>query len=154
MHLDNVLLPSPEGGRFALIDWQGVSVSRHGITDIARVLSMGMQPDVRRVHQDTLLRHYHAALGRAGVRGYRFRMLQKRFREELLAMVIIGVLAFDTLDFSGDGERTATIMAKRIELAVRDARIASRVQPLLWLLRARRFFARLFSSTPRISAGA
>jgi ecdysteroid kinase len=154
MHLDNILLPSAQGGRFALIDWQSVGVSRHGITDIARVLSMGMQPDVRRAHQEELLRHYHAALARAGVRGYSFRVLKKRFREELLAMVIVGVLAFDTLDFSGVGEQTAAMMAMRIEQAVRDARIASRVQPLLWLLRARRFFMRLFSSTPRISAGA
>lgn len=154
MHLDNILLPSPEGGRFALIDWQGVSVSRHGITDIARVLNMGMQPETRRAHEDELLRHYHAALRRFGVRDYSFRTLRKRFREELLSMVIIGVLAFDTLDFSaGDGAHVATLMAQRIEQAVLDARIATRVQPLLWLLRARRLVRRLLSRTPRISAG-
>ena len=38
LHIDNVLLPNAEGGRFALIDWQSVAASRHGVADLARVL--------------------------------------------------------------------------------------------------------------------
>ena len=155
MHIDNILLPNSDGGRFALIDWQSVGASRHGITDIARVLNMGMQSELRRAHEDELLRHYHAALCARGVKHYRFRTLKRRFREELLAMVSLCVIWFDTLDFSvAGGEHFATTLATRLEQAVVDARIATLVQPLLWLLRARRWLRRLFSSTPRISPGA
>jgi hypothetical protein len=39
-------------------------------------------------------------------------------------MVIVGVMAFDTLDFAGEqGERTAALMGERIEGAIADARV-------------------------------
>jgi hypothetical protein len=70
-------------------------------------------------------------------------------------MVSLCMITFDALDFSvAAGEHAATIHATRLEQAVVDARIASRVQPLLWLLRARRWLRGLFSSTPRIATGA
>jgi hypothetical protein len=125
MHLANVFLPSEHGGRLALIDWQSLSASRHGITDVARLLSVGLRPELRRRHARALLRHYHQRLCALGVRGYGLRMLRYRYRQELTAMVIIGVLAFDTLDFGGSGgQRVAEIMASRIERAVADARVS------------------------------
>jgi len=124
IHLNNIFLPGEQGGRLALIDWQSVTASRHGITDVARLLSVGLTPELRRRHGRALLRHYHRRLCALGVRGYGRLLMKYRFRQELVAIVIIVVLAFDTLDFGGaGGQRTAELMGARIESAVADAHV-------------------------------
>jgi len=154
LHLDNVFLPTQAGGRFALIDWQGLGFSRHGTTDVARILCMGMRPEVRREHTEALLRHYHAALSRRGVRGYSMRKLRRRYREEMTAAVIIGVLAFDTLDFEVDGgQLAASTIGTRVDQAVRDAKVGSLLQMMVIVMRIRRFFARIFGRQKQLGPG-
>ncbi|MFI5308822.1 MAG: oxidoreductase family protein, partial [Polyangiales bacterium] len=154
LHLNNVFLPSEAGGHFALIDWQGVSGSRHGTTDVARILCMGMRPEERRAHTDALLRHYHQALCRHGVRGYSLRSLRRRYREEMTAAVIIGVLAFDTLDFDvPGGQLAATMIGQRVDLALRDARVGRLLLLMLVMIRIRRFFARIFGGSKALGPG-
>jgi hypothetical protein len=144
MHIENVFLPSAQGGRFAVIDWQSVTASRHGTSDVARVLCMSLRPELRRRHTGALLRHYHRALQAHGVRDYSLRALRHRYRQELVAAVVISVLAFDTLDFD-DEDDAPRLIGTRVEAALIDARISGLLALLGAWLRFRRWLVRLFT---------
>src|SRR5207244_11999991 len=77
--------------------------SRYGASDVTRVLALGLRPEVRRAHEDELLRHYHAALLAHGVRGYSLQNLKQRYRQEMGKELLVAVLAFDALDFAVHG---------------------------------------------------
>lgn len=149
LHVENIFLPTEEGGRFALIDWQGVSFGRHGVGDVTRILCMGLPPELRRAHTGELLRHYHAKLLQGGVTDYPLSTLKKRFREEMVSMVIIGVLAFDTIDFEdAEGDAAAQIIGQRIEAAVRDSGIARVLGVAMLFTRLMRWLRRLVGMQP------
>ncbi|MDH5671149.1 MAG: ecdysteroid 22-kinase family protein [Myxococcales bacterium] len=138
LHAENVFFPSEAGGRFAVIDWQGVSFARHGTSDVTRILSMGLQPEQRRAHQKQLLRHYHAKLVEFGVEGFPFRALWHRYRQEAAVMAMAGVLALEAIDFEGQ-EEAAAMMGDRVEQAVRDSGMAWRVEMLAKVMRGLRW---------------
>jgi hypothetical protein len=141
IHVDNIFLPSQHGGRFAIIDWQSVAVSRFGTNDVARLLCMGMRPEQRRRHERALLRHYHRALCAHGVRGYSLRSLRLRYRAELVAIVLVTVLVLDGVDFSED---EAAERAGRVDAALADARASRLLSVLGVVLGVRRWFRRWF----------
>jgi hypothetical protein len=154
LHLDNVFLPSAAGGRFALIDWQSVAASRHGTTDVTRILCVGLRPELRRQHQKALLRHYHRQLVAHGVRGFSFWRLQRRFTEEMVAMAMIAVLAFGTLDFgAGDGLHTSELLGLRIETAIADSSMHRQLSMMVLTIRIRRWFGRMLSRVGLLGAG-
>jgi hypothetical protein len=154
LHLDNVFLPTEAGGRFALIDWQSVSASRHGTSDVTRIMCLGMTAELRRRHGPALLEHYHARLQELGVRGFGLRRLRRRFREEMTAMVMITVLALDTLDLDVDGAQvTVGTMGQRIEQALADARITRMLFGMLLWIRARRWLNRVLDRAMRLGSG-
>jgi hypothetical protein len=150
LHVENTFFPTEAGGRFALIDWQGVAFQRHGIGDVTRIVCMGLEPELRRAHTDALLRHYHARLLALGVRGYSFKQLKLRFREEMIAMVVVGVLALGTIDFEDEegGERAAVVVGDRIEAALRDARVTTPLAMFMWGVRLSRGLRRLVGLGP------
>jgi hypothetical protein len=139
IHVDNIFLPSKRGGRFAIIDWQSVAISRFGTNDVARLLCMGMTTEQRRKHESALLRHYHRALCAQGVRDYSLRSLRLRYRAELVAIVLVSVLVFDGVAFT---EEEAATFAGRIDAALTDARASSMLTVLSVVLRIRRWFRR------------
>jgi hypothetical protein len=141
IHVDNIFLPSARGGRFAIIDWQSLAVSRFGTNDVARVLCMGMRPEQRRRHERALLRHYHRALCSHGVRDYSLRRLRFRYRAELVAVVLVTVLVLDGVNFSAD---EASRFAGRVDAALVDARASRLLAALSVVLRVRRWFRRWF----------
>lgn len=141
IHADNIFLPSARGGRFAMIDWQSVSVSRFGTNDVARLLCMGMRPEQRRRHERALLRHYHRALCAHGVRDYPLRRLRFRYRAELVAIVLVAVLVLDGVNFS---EAEASQHAGRVDAALVDARASRLLSILGVVLHVRRWFRRWF----------
>jgi hypothetical protein len=141
IHVDNIFLPSTRGGRFAIIDWQSLAVSRFGTNDVARLLCMGMRPEQRRQHERALLRHYHRALCAHGVRGYSLRNLRLRYRAELVAIVLVAVLVLDGIAFTED---EASQHAGRVDAALADARASRLLSVLGVVLRVRRWFRRWF----------
>lgn len=62
----NVILPTREGARPRLIDWQG-SGRGAPLRDVARFLVLALTTEDRRVHQDDLLEAYCDELGLRGV---------------------------------------------------------------------------------------
>lgn len=155
MHIDNVVLPTAEGGRLAILDWQSLTFTRHGTTDVTRVICVGLRPELRRRHARELLDHYHRALRAQGVRGFSRLHLGLRYRQEMVAMVLVGVLAFDTLDFGDVGQDTAITLATRIEHALRDAKVRYILRMMGWLMRVRRGLQRLLGrpGSKRLPAG-
>jgi hypothetical protein len=145
MHIDNVFLPTLGGGRFAVIDWQSVAVSRQGTNDVARVLCMSLRPEQRRRHAGALLRHYHQALRAHGVRGYSLRALHYRYRQELVATVVISILAFDTLDFAEHEDDAPRLIASRVDAALADGHVVPMLAVLGAWLRVRRWLRRVFA---------
>lgn len=86
--LDNMFFDVPGGGSsFALLDWQLVQRGI-GVGDIAYFLAGNFPPDVRREHQDALLRHYHQALQQGGVTGYEFDQLVEDYRLSMLFLFL------------------------------------------------------------------
>lgn len=152
LHLENLVLPTERGGRFALLDWQLLGWSRHGASDIARVLSLGMQPALRRAHQDALLRHYHRELSARGVRGYRLRTLRFRVREEQLSTLMVMVVASVNLQFTPEDQKGIETLMERAELALRDARLLPLLRAVQLALRCKRALARVFVSPPKLPA--
>ena len=143
IHLDNVMLPTPEGGRLAILDWQSLTFTRHGTTDVTRVICVGLRPELRRRHARELLDHYHRALRAEGVRGFSRAHLGLRYRQEMVAMVMVGVLAFDTLDFGEVGHDAATTLGSRIEHALRDANVKWILRMMGWMMRVQRAWKRI-----------
>ena len=69
-------------------------------------------------------------------------------------MVIVGVMAFDALDFAGaQGERTAALMGERIEAAVADAHVAPLLALYTTWIRVRRWLRRALSGSRRSASG-
>jgi len=143
IHLDNVMLPTPAGGRLPILDWQSLTFTRHGTTDVTRVICVGLRPELRRRHARELLDHYHRALRANGVRGFSRAHLGLRYRQEMVAMVLVGVLAFDTLDFGHVGQDAATTMATRIEHALCDANVRWILRVMGWMMRVQRAWKRM-----------
>jgi hypothetical protein len=141
IHMDNIFLPSTRGGRFAIIDWQSVAVSRFGTYDVARLLCVGMRPEQRRRHERALLRYYHRALCAHGVRDYPLRGLRLRYRAELVAIVLVAVLVLDGVDFTED---EASKYVGRVDAALADAHASRLLTVLGVVLRVRRWFRRWF----------
>jgi hypothetical protein len=141
IHIDNIFLPSAHGGRFAIIDWQSVGVSRFGTNDVARALCMGMRPEQRRRHERALLRHYHRALCAHGVGDYPLRRLRLRYRVELVSIAALTVLVLDGVDFPEDA---ASTFVGRLDTALADAHTSRLLTVLGVVLRVGRWFRRWF----------
>lgn len=70
-HLDNIFFAERFDGGCAFIDHANMMLMKP-LLDVAFFLGTNLHPDVRRAHEDSLLRHYHAALLAGGVDGVRY----------------------------------------------------------------------------------
>ena len=138
LHVENMLFPTAAGGRFAVVDWQLAMLSRHGATDVTRIIAMGVRPEVRRAHEDELLRHYHAELRAHGVRGYSLRALRRHYRREMGSQLLVAVVAFGSLDVGAAGMFTE-LFVSRLDAALADLgthRLFGCMIAVLWPIRA------------------
>jgi thiamine kinase-like enzyme len=69
---DNIIAPTPAGGRLAIIDWQLAGVGDPAY-DVVRWLVQSISIEDRRETEQELLQHYHARLVERGVRNYRYK---------------------------------------------------------------------------------
>jgi hypothetical protein len=91
--LDNVMFDVNGGSQpMATLDWQTVAVGP-ALTDVAYFLSAGLDPQLRRTHEIALLRGYHAALLRRGVRGFDWEMCWQDYRRYTLHGILMGVFS-------------------------------------------------------------
>jgi len=120
LRLGNTLYPGPAGGRFGLIDWQGVRVG-HGAQDIANWLAQSVDIDERRACEQEMLRLYHRTLKQNGVRRYPFGRLKFEYRLALLGVLVGLASVGDHLEeLTLRGDELLAVLHDRIEAALRD----------------------------------
>jgi hypothetical protein len=143
LRLGNTLYPGPAGGRFALVDWQGVSAGR-GAQDIANWLAQSLDINERRACEQEMLRLYHRTLTQNGVRRYFF--WQLRFEYRLALLGVLGGLASvgDHLEeLTLRGEELLAVLHDRIEAALRDWKLPRFLKICAFWFRLRAFWDRV-----------
>jgi aminoglycoside/choline kinase family phosphotransferase len=110
--LDNLFFDRDGDGGVTMIDFQA-SCKGGGAYDVGYFLSQNLRTEVRRAHEDDLLRLYHEALSAGGVEGYSFDQFRADYRVGVLYGWIIPVYAVGTLDSSS--ERAMALWTEVIE---------------------------------------
>ncbi len=136
VRLDNIFFPSEKGGRFAVIDWQGAVLGQPA-SELAYWLVTNLPPDLRRQHEDALVRRYHARLREHGIRHYSLRSLRTGYRNGTVLLVFAApVLGGTNLDFSSErGTALAECMVERVDAALHDCNARRVLQVMPWVVR-------------------
>ena len=123
LRLDNMFFgrESSESAGFKLIDWQAVRMGR-GAYDIAYFLSTSVPVEMRKRHQEDIVREYVYALSDMGISGYSYSDCMEDFGWALLDVVTFVGIIGSTLDFQSERglELSGTIM-ERLWSAVEDS---------------------------------
>jgi len=104
-HAQQLFFPSERGGRFAVFDWQTVSVAP-GADDLARGVA-GLPTADRTAHEQRLIARYHDRLLASGVTDYPLAQCQQDFRFGLTTSLTINVVAAAAIDLSVFAKREA-----------------------------------------------
>jgi hypothetical protein len=111
--LDNMLFGSAEGGHpLAVVDWQTCGVGPPA-ADASYFLGASLLPEVRRQHEQTLLRDYHAALLAAGVEGYDWDQCLADYARYAFSGVVMAVVASMIVERHDRGDEMFIAMATR-----------------------------------------
>lgn len=111
--LDNMLF-EPQGGRWplAVLDWQSVTLGA-GVLDVGYFIGAGLLPEVRRKHEQDLLRQWLDALKRYGVRDYGWDGAWEAYRHCLLQGVFTAIFASVGTKQTERGDAMFMTMARR-----------------------------------------
>ena len=121
--LDNVFFPSPEGGRFGLVDWQTTAIGAPS-ADVASWLILSLRTEQRREQGRHLLAVYHRALSERGVTGYPLARLRVEIAFVILFQVMGLVISGSALALSeGRGRDLMHVLTQRVEAALDDLRV-------------------------------
>lgn len=111
--LDNMFF-GDKGCPFALVDWQLVQEGL-AMTDVTYFLAGNFPPDVRRKHQQQLVRTYHEALVREGVAGYSFEQCWEDYRQAALLLFIFVATNQNNIDLGQYNERAQELFQTIVE---------------------------------------
>jgi len=107
-----------------MIDFQ-TSSKGGGAYDLGYFMSQSVPIDIRRAHEESLLRTYHDEIVRLGVTGYSYEQLFQDYRVGVLYGWIIPVYAVGTLDSSSERAMALwTEVIRRAQAAMRDHSVA------------------------------
>ena len=98
---DNIIQPSPEGGRFAVIDWQLAGIGDPA-NDIARWLVQSISIEDRRDTEQELLKLYHDRLVEYGVKRYSYKKFINDYKTNLIVVLLMFSMSMDAVDQSSD----------------------------------------------------
>ena len=98
---DNVIRPTKEGGRFAIIDWQ-ISGIGDPISDIAYWMILSLSIEERRKTEKHLLNLYHKTLLECGVKGYGYKKFVNAYRTNIAVIQLMFSMPIDQIDDSSD----------------------------------------------------
>ncbi len=98
---DNIIEPSAEGGRFAIIDWQLSGVG-DPVNDITRWLVQSISIEDRRATEQDLLKLYHRRLVEAGVTGFSYRKFINAYKTNLIVVLLLFSMSLDAVDHSSE----------------------------------------------------
>lgn len=112
--LDNMFFDLADGSPFAVIDWQIVQRGI-GCGDVTYFLAGNFPIEVRRKHQNELLRVYHETLVSHGVSDYSFDQCLEDYRRAALLMMIFLVTGRERVDITTYGDRAQILLDTMIE---------------------------------------
>ncbi len=98
---DNIIEPGPEGGRFAVIDWQLAGIG-DPVYDVARWLVQSISIEDRRETEEELLRLYHTRLVEYGVRRYSYRKFVNAYKINITLVLVMFSMSMDAIDQSSE----------------------------------------------------
>jgi len=98
---DNIIQRSPEGGRFAVIDWQLAGIG-DPVNDIARWLVQSISIEDRRDTEQELLKLYHGRLVEHGVKNYSYKKFINDYKTNLIVVLLMFSMSMDSVDQSSD----------------------------------------------------
>lgn len=127
---DNIIMPSSEGGRFAIIDWQLCGVG-DPITDLVRWMTQSISIEDRRATEQELLKLYHERLAEYGVRGYSYSKFINAYKTNLIVVYLMFSMPIDTVDRSS--ERAQALFHQfysRLDAALVDWQIEKQLKML------------------------
>ena len=96
---DNIIQPTRDGGRFAVIDWQ-LAGKGDPVNDIARWLVQSITIDDRRETEQALLQLYHRRLIEYGVKHYSYRSFINNYKINLIVVLLMFSMSMDDVDQS------------------------------------------------------
>ena len=109
--LDNLLIgPGPDD--VAVVDWQTIALGT-AASDAAYFIGAGLLPDVRREHEDELLKTYYDDLVRAGVKGFSWEECRRDYVRATFAGLIMAVGASMLVERTERGDEMFMTMAHR-----------------------------------------
>jgi streptomycin 6-kinase len=136
LRLDNIFFS--DDGQARIIDWQVIAVDRGGL-DVARLMAESVPIDVRRAHEDELLRFYLEQLREHGVSDLSLRRLRSDYREGMVQQLVLSVIANSGIDFASErGDELIEAMLGRLEAALIDLRVPRLLRVGGWIFRVRR----------------
>lgn len=110
----------PGDPALTLIDWQ-ISLRGVGTYDLGYFMSQSLDTEVRRAHEQELLKLYHERLVEGGVTGYSFDDMMEHYRWTVLFCFAYPVMGGGLGDLSNErGYQLATTMMNRSAAAIMD----------------------------------
>lgn len=103
------------GDDFALVDWQGCGLGA-GLYDVAYFLGTSVVPDERRRVEREALEEYHEIVCRLGARDFTFDDCWRRYRQNMLSVLMPCILACGGLDL--DDQRLHALVRSGLERAL------------------------------------
>jgi len=137
-HPQQIFFPSAAGGRFAVFDWQTVSLGR-GVDDLARIVIMGLTREDRQRHGTRLVERYHAGLRAHGVEDYPLDMCWLHYRVGITSSVMTNIIAAANIDFAlfeAEAAKAGVTMADLIEVLFGRLAAALEAHDVLPLIQA------------------
>lgn len=111
--LDNMLFGgSASPAPLCIVDWQTVGFGP-GLGDAAYFMGAGLPTEMRRKHEERLLRVYHDGLVASGVAGYDWNACHRDYRLFTFAGVIMAVIASMIVEVTERGDEMFLAMASR-----------------------------------------
>jgi Ecdysteroid kinase-like family len=118
LRAENLFL-SPDGG-ILMVDFQTVS-QEAGVIDLAYLISQSVPTDIRRGHDEALIRRYHDGLLSGGVENYTFEQAWRQYRLAVAFNLILPGVAFMTFPSVDDrGQRLLIEMLRRASAAINE----------------------------------
>lgn len=130
---DNVFLPGPDGGEFAMIDWQ-LSGMAQPMMDISRWLTQSITVEQRRATEEELLKLYHEKLLEYGVTNYTYKQMIQEYQLNLVVLLFMFSMTMDDIDQTPDrAEAFFDALYSRLDAALVDWKVVNILKVLPYL---------------------
>jgi len=129
VRMDNAMFGDGKPGLHpvVLLDWQAIMVS-NPLQDISWMLSTCLKTDIRRDHEEELLRYYHAGLLEAGVTDYSFDQCIDDYEVGVLYLLSYPLIIGGAFDPAGErGKELAEESLRRSSQTITDRGILRRI---------------------------